>query len=221
VLNGACALNAAGGRRCNRRCRHPANQQDPRWPEDVVGYSLEPDARRCTALQAGPPLSGLPGVRWRHAIESRPLRRRGRYHPMVQRNEGRLCAPASSGNSRAGRQQPPAGRRRQRGKARPNLGQQAVPGRRESYGRAGLAGNGVVYGPNDQPIQQRVLLPEPEQGGMAKVRKVAVGGTHACAWMANGSVACWGMNNSGNLGRGFADAAPHPRPAYVYWPPTQ
>ncbi|MCW5838099.1 MAG: hypothetical protein KIS78_37255, partial [Labilithrix sp.] len=46
--------------------------------------------------------------------------------------------------------------------------------------------------------------------GLRDVVKVAHGGAHACALLANGQVHCWGSNDSGQLGDGTTIARSTP-----------
>lgn len=48
-----------------------------------------------------------------------------------------------------------------------------------------------------------------------KVREVHVGKGVACARRDDGAVLCWGDNEHGALGQGFAEPSPHPRAASV------
>ncbi len=57
--------------------------------------------------------------------------------------------------------------------------------------------------------------PVPVQGLPEPARAVAAGGAQTCAILDSGAVWCWGRNNRGQLGLGYADDEPHPRPAPV------
>jgi alpha-tubulin suppressor-like RCC1 family protein len=37
---------------------------------------------------------------------------------------------------------------------------------------------------------------------------VAAGGFHTCAWLSTGKLRCWGVNDTGQLGLGYASSAP-------------
>ena len=77
----------------------------------------------------------------------------------------------------------------------------------------GQIGNGVVGG--NVPVPATVCQPgiapcTPSSGATF----VAIGDRHTCAAFAGGKVACWGYNQSGELGQP-ADALNHPLPTYV------
>jgi hypothetical protein len=48
-----------------------------------------------------------------------------------------------------------------------------------------------------------------EVPGVTRALAIAASSSHACALLGDRSVACWGSNASGALGRGDADTAPH------------
>lgn len=57
--------------------------------------------------------------------------------------------------------------------------------------------------------------------GLADVRQVATGNGTTCALRGDGSVWCWGLNDSGELGKGTASLTPSPTPARVNLPPAR
>jgi alpha-tubulin suppressor-like RCC1 family protein len=65
---------------------------------------------------------------------------------------------------------------------------------------------------SNQPVNVPVVVPMP---GAKKATQVSCANYHSCALMTDGSVACWGRNNSGQSG-GFngdaGDAATNPLP---------
>lgn len=77
--------------------------------------------------------------------------------------------------------------------------------------------NGGVGAQPDYPSNQHVV-PTPTRVALAgPAVDIAVGGTHACAVLANGAVQCFGSNGWGTLGMSW-DALPHPNPVTVPLP---
>jgi alpha-tubulin suppressor-like RCC1 family protein len=58
------------------------------------------------------------------------------------------------------------------------------------------------------------VVSETGTGQLTDVRSVAVGATHACALMNDGTARCWGSNNGGKLGN-TTPTNPYPRPVQV------
>jgi alpha-tubulin suppressor-like RCC1 family protein len=68
---------------------------------------------------------------------------------------------------------------------------------------AGQLGDGLTPDESSDPIAAR---------GITAAIALSVGGSHACALLADGSVRCWGANDSGQLGEGNTASLPSPRP---------
>ena len=70
-------------------------------------------------------------------------------------------------------------------------------------GRMGIS-TSANFGDNTVETPQRVLLPTDE------AEFVAIGTTHGCAMLQNGSVYCWGQNDHGEVGIGTTGSQPSP-----------
>jgi alpha-tubulin suppressor-like RCC1 family protein len=51
--------------------------------------------------------------------------------------------------------------------------------------------------------------------GLSDVTNVAIGGSHACALLAAGTMQCWGSNSDGQLGNGTSDSSRHASPISI------
>jgi alpha-tubulin suppressor-like RCC1 family protein len=75
------------------------------------------------------------------------------------------------------------------------------------------AGKVYCWGSNDRgqlgdgSVQQEISIPN-EVPGVAGAVGVTAGDQHACAWLADKTVVCWGANESGQLGDGTLDDKP-------------
>lgn len=81
------------------------------------------------------------------------------------------------------------------------------------HGQLGLLPTATPGGKSNTPVK----VPNFGAGfGQGKaIVKVYAGGTHTCAIDLDGSIFCWGANDSLQLGSGTQDANPHPVPAKV------
>jgi alpha-tubulin suppressor-like RCC1 family protein len=70
-----------------------------------------------------------------------------------------------------------------------------------SVGQLGL---GDAFDRGDGPGEMGASLPFVDLGPGAVVASLGVDSTHSCALFTNGSVKCWGFNDSGQLGLGDA-----------------
>src|SRR3954447_21317511 len=75
-------------------------------------------------------------------------------------------------------------------------------------------GNNESGAVGDGTVEPRIT-PTGVTGLGAGIVDIAADGFSSCALLGDGSVKCWGANTFGALGRGSADALPHPVPDYV------
>jgi alpha-tubulin suppressor-like RCC1 family protein len=66
---------------------------------------------------------------------------------------------------------------------------------------AGQLGNGTFDGAIPRPV---LVLRDADGNPLEGVRQLALGGSHACALLDEGTVRCWGDNNYGQLGSGVS-----------------
>ena len=60
----------------------------------------------------------------------------------------------------------------------------------------------------DRYFPEAVSLGLDTQANQVWVLKIAAGGSHTCAWLNTGKLRCWGLNDAGQLGLGYASSAP-------------
>lgn len=81
----------------------------------------------------------------------------------------------------------------------------------------GQLGDGTTGDPTDHRRLRAVRVVR-AAGPFTHVLKLDGGVQHTCALRTDHTVWCWGINEYGQLGQGFADAGPHPYPLRVTFP---
>jgi alpha-tubulin suppressor-like RCC1 family protein len=75
------------------------------------------------------------------------------------------------------------------------------------YNADGELGNGTISANRRRPVVVRAVS---GPGPLTGVRRVSIGGYHACATLTNGQARCWGYNGEGSLGDGTTTIRPRP-----------